>query len=144
MRTEPEPGSFGSEADTSPFGPILIADDDRDHTDSLATLFQLAGHAVLTAYDGQRALELALAFRPHWLLLDIGMPELTGYEIAARVRALPWGSSARVLALSGYGRFGDLKRSFEAGFDRHFIKPVEFGELIAFMKGEKLARMTAR
>jgi DNA-binding response OmpR family regulator len=115
-------------------GPILIADDDRDQTDSLAVLFELTGHAVLTAYEGERAFELAQVFCPKWLLLDLSMPSMSGYEVAQQVRALHWGRQAKLLALTGYARREDRQRSLEAGFDYHFVKPVEFGELIAVMK----------
>ena len=132
---QPQPHSAaGFQSLAHKVGPILIADDNRDQADSLAVLFELTGRAVLTAYEGEHALELALVFRPQWLLLDLGMPLMSGYEVAAQVRALPWGRQAGLLALTGYARGEDLQRSFEAGFDHHFVKPVEFGELIAVMK----------
>ena len=121
-----------------PTGPILIADDQRDQTDSMAVLFELTGHAVLRAYSGAMALELAEAFRPRWLLLDLVMPALTGCEVAERVRLSPWRQGARLLAITGFGRAEDRERAFAAGFDHYFLKPVDFGELTAVMQEPRL------
>jgi PAS domain S-box-containing protein len=103
---------------------ILIVDDNRDAADGFATLLELSGHHVQTAYTGQRALELAETFRPHALLLDIGLPDLDGYELATRVRAAPWGCSIILIAVTGWGQEADRRRAFEAGFDHHLTKPI--------------------
>ena len=113
---------------------ILIADDNQDQTDSLAALFELTGHTVLRAYTGQHALELAEAFRPLWMILDLSMPLMSGQELAKTIRRLSWGQSARLLALSGYGNAKEVESALQAGFDHHFIKPVEFAQLIAVMR----------
>ena len=102
---------------------ILIADDNRDAADSLAITLQALGHEAITAYDGERALQLWDEESPDALLLDIGMPKLSGYEIAKRIRA----RDMRVLliAISGWGLDADKERARLAGFDHHFTKPVD-------------------
>jgi CheY-like chemotaxis protein len=72
---------------------------------------------------------LAQQFRPQVVLLDIGLPKLNGYEIARRIRAEPWGKDIFLIAVTGYGQEGDRRRSFDAGFDYHMVKPVNFAEL---------------
>jgi CheY-like chemotaxis protein len=112
---------------------ILVVDDNRDATETLAALLQLSGHQTATAFDGKAALEIADAFRPHVLLLDIGMPELNGYEVARSVRSLPWGRDALLIALTGWGQDEDRRRSQEAGFDAHLVKPVDHGQLMRLL-----------
>ena len=104
---------------------ILLADDNRDALDSLATLLQCDGHEVHTAADGAEALEVAAACHPDVVLLDIGMPKLDGYEVARRIRAEPWGKSAVLIALTGWGQDEDRRRSREVGFDSHLVKPLD-------------------
>jgi signal transduction histidine kinase len=104
---------------------ILLADDNRDALDSLATLLQCDGHEVHTAGDGAEALEVAAQCRPDVVLLDIGMPKLDGYEVARRIRAEPWGKSAVLIALTGWGQDEDRRRSREVGFDSHLVKPLD-------------------
>jgi CheY-like chemotaxis protein len=104
---------------------ILLADDNRDALDSLATLLQCDGHEVHTAGDGAEALEVAAQCRPNVVLLDIGMPKLDGYEVARRIRAEPWGKSAVLIALTGWGQDEDRRRSREVGFDSHLVKPLD-------------------
>jgi len=104
---------------------ILLADDNRDALDSLATLLQCDGHEVHTAADGAEALEVAAACHPDVVLLDIGMPKLDGYEVARRIRAEPWGKNAVLIALTGWGQDEDRRRSREVGFDSHLVKPLD-------------------
>jgi signal transduction histidine kinase len=104
---------------------ILLADDNRDALDSLATLLQCDGHEVHTAADGAEALEVAAACHPDVVLLDIGMPKLDGYEVARRIRAEPWGKDAVLIALTGWGQDEDRRRSREVGFDSHLVKPLD-------------------
>jgi signal transduction histidine kinase len=104
---------------------ILLADDNRDALDSLATLLQCDGHEVHTAGDGMEALALAEECRPTVVLLDIGMPKLDGYEVARRIRLQPWGKSAVLIALTGWGQDEDRRRSREVGFDSHLVKPLD-------------------
>ena len=104
---------------------ILLADDNRDALDSLATLLQCDGHEVHTAGDGAEALEVAASCHPDVVLLDIGMPKLDGYEVARRIRAEPWGKDAVLIALTGWGQDEDRRRSREVGFDSHLVKPLD-------------------
>ena len=103
---------------------ILVVDDNRDAADSCATLLELSGHHVQTAYTGRNALELAETFRPHALLLDIGLPDFDGYQLAKKIRAAPWGGSIVLIALTGWGQEADRRRAFDAGFDYHLTKPI--------------------
>jgi two-component system CheB/CheR fusion protein len=103
---------------------ILVVDDSRDAADTCAILLELSGHHVQTAYTGQRALELAESFRPHVLLLDIGLPDLDGYQLAKKIRATPWGRGTVLIAVTGWGQEADRRRAFEAGFDQHLTKPI--------------------
>jgi CheY-like chemotaxis protein len=114
---------------------ILLADDNRDALDSLATLLQCDGHEVHTAGDGAEALALAAKCRPDVMLLDIGMPKLDGYEVARRVRAEPWGKGTVLIALTGWGQDEDRRRSRDAGFDLHVVKPVDLAALEHLLAG---------
>ncbi len=113
---------------------ILVADDNVDAAESLAMLLTLQGNEVRTAHDGARALAAAAEFRPQVVLLDIGMPKLNGYEVCRRIRALPWGKEPYVVALTGWGQDDDKRRSQEAGFDRHLVKPVDPEALARFFE----------
>jgi PAS domain S-box-containing protein len=108
---------------------VLIADDSRDGADSLAFILRAAGHEVTTAYDGQSAIELADATRPDVVLLDIGMPEVSGYDVARAIRRESWGRGMRLVALTGWGQADHRRRSLEVGFDDHLVKPVEMDVL---------------
>ena len=108
---------------------ILIVDDNVDSAESLAMLLELTGHIARTAHDGPAALETALAFRPRVVLLDIGLPRMDGYEVARRLRQDPAYAGMTVIAMTGYGQEEDRRRSKEAGFDRHLVKPVDPDEL---------------
>ena len=108
---------------------ILLADDNSDALESLATLLQLGGHDVVTASNGALALECAERHKPEVMLLDIGMPMLDGYEVARRVRVQPWGRQITLVALTGWGQDSDRRRSREAGFDSHLVKPLDIDKL---------------
>ncbi|HLZ46963.1 MAG TPA: ATP-binding protein [Gemmatimonadales bacterium] len=108
---------------------ILVVDDHRDAGESLATLLRLLGHQVRVAYDGISALEAARVFRPQVALLDIGMPGMDGIELGARLRREPELAGLLLVALTGYGRDEDRKRSGAAGFDHHLVKPVDIAAL---------------
>jgi PAS domain S-box-containing protein len=103
---------------------ILVVDDNRDAADTCAMLLEASGHHVQTAYTGRQALELARTFRPHALLLDIGLPDIDGYKLAQQIRAAPWGHSAVLIAVTGWGQEQDRLRAVEAGFDQHLVKPI--------------------
>jgi signal transduction histidine kinase/ActR/RegA family two-component response regulator len=107
---------------------ILLVDDNQDTVRSLARLLSLRGHEVATAFDGVAALKLAQEFRPDFLLLDLGLPGLDGYEVARRLRAEGFPRTP-IVAISGYAQENDRIRSREAGFNHHFAKPVDFEAL---------------
>jgi signal transduction histidine kinase len=104
---------------------LLVVDDNRDAADSLATLLRLLGHEVRVAHDGPAALALAKDYRPEVVFLDIGMPGMDGYQVARRLRRQPGLEGVRLAALTGWGQPEDRRRSAEAGFDHHLVKPVE-------------------
>jgi PAS domain S-box-containing protein len=108
---------------------ILIVDDNRLSSDSTATALGLMGHEVATARDGIEGIERAQVFRPDVILLDIGLPEVNGFETARRIREQPWGKNIFLIAVTGYGQEEDRRRSLEAGFNYHLVKPLSFAEL---------------
>ena len=117
---------------------ILIADDNRDAAESLQTLLELAGHEVRVAHLGRSALSLAQVFRPDTALLDIGMPDLSGYEVAQALRLETWGAEIQLIALTGWGQEDHRRRALEAGFDYHMVKPVDPDQLAALIATERL------
>jgi PAS domain S-box-containing protein len=108
---------------------VLIVDDNRDSAESLAMLLELAGHRVRVALDGPSAIETALDFQPRILLLDIEMPDMSGYEVAQRIREQPITNKALLVAMTGYATDSDRRQCKEAGFDHHLVKPVDFEAL---------------
>jgi signal transduction histidine kinase/DNA-binding response OmpR family regulator len=104
---------------------ILVVDDNLDVVETTTMLLSLSGHEVQSAKDGLQALQLAVAFRPEVVLLDIGLPLMDGYEVARRLRQMPELEGALLVALTGYGQQGDRQRGKEAGFDDHMLKPVD-------------------
>ncbi len=104
---------------------VLIADDNHDIADSLALILSSSGYRVRVAYTGTEAWQLASSEQPEALLLDIGMPGMSGYEIARRVRRESWGRGALLLASTGWGQREDKEKAFAAGFDHHLTKPVD-------------------
>jgi two-component system CheB/CheR fusion protein len=114
---------------------ILVVDDNRDSADTLGMLLRLKGNEIRIAYDGIEAVETAQAFRPELVLLDIGLPKLNGYEVAQRIRLEPWGRDMTLIALTGWGQDEDRRRSHEAGFNFHIVKPVELDALELLLDG---------
>jgi PAS domain S-box-containing protein len=108
---------------------ILIADDNQDAMETLKLLLEMDGHEIQTAPDGEAALALAEQMVPEIMLLDLGMPGLNGFELAARVRERPWGNQVKIIAITGWGQAEDRRRSVEAGFNHHLTKPIEFEAL---------------
>jgi len=108
---------------------VLVADDNKDAAETLCELLELLGYEVKTAPDGQAAVEVAAAFQPEVVLMDIGMPRMNGYEACRRIRRLPGGDRMRIVALTGWGQAEDRRRSSDAGFDDHLVKPVDPGML---------------
>jgi PAS domain S-box-containing protein len=113
---------------------ILVADDNADAAESLALVLQLMGNEVRVAHDGREAVEAAAVFRPELILLDIGMPRLTGYEAARMIRQQPWGRDVVLVALTGWGQDEDKREALDAGFDHHFTKPVDPVRLQQFVR----------
>jgi CheY-like chemotaxis protein len=118
---------------------ILIVDDNRDGADSLAMLLQLMGNDIRTAYDGLEGVAVAGEFRPDVALLDIGLPKLSGYEACRRIREQPWGKGILLIAVTGWGKEEDRRRSQEAGFDHHMVKPVDPQALMKLLAGLQTA-----
>jgi two-component system CheB/CheR fusion protein len=108
---------------------VLVADDNHDAADSLAILLRLQGHDVNVAYSGTQAVERATSLKPTAIVLDIGMPGMSGYEVARHIRAQSWGAGITLIALTGWGQKEDVERAQFEGFDHHFRKPVDFQAL---------------
>jgi len=125
----------GEQAQEAPMTPrrILLADDNPDALESLATVLRLRGHEVYSARNGVAALETAARHMPELALVDIGMPLVDGYEVARRIRAQEWGKAIKLVALTGWGQESDRRRSQEAGFDAHLVKPLDFHKLTALL-----------
>ena len=112
---------------------ILVVDDLPDSADSLALLLQSHGHEVRTSYDGADAVEIAREYRPDVVLLDLGLPQLNGYEAARRLRGLSLGEPVLLIAITGWGQEEDRWRTHEAGFDQHMVKPVDPNALMKML-----------
>jgi PAS domain S-box-containing protein len=108
---------------------ILVVDDNVDAANSLALLLEIDGHETQAVYTAQQALERVAELKPDVILLDIGLPEMNGYEVARRIRSLKGLERMRLIALTGYGQLDDKQRTRDAGFDDHLIKPVEYSTL---------------
>ena len=104
---------------------IVVADDNEDSAQSFAMLLSFSGHEVRIAHDGEEALDAMREFRPDIAFLDIGMPRLSGYEVAELVRAEPWGREMKLIAVTGWGQPDDKARARTAGFDQHLVKPID-------------------
>lgn len=127
-REEPFRATDG-EAPRGPARSILIADDNQDAAEALGMLLQISNHDVHVAGDGAAALELAERVRPDVAVLDIGMPGLTGYEVAQQIRAKAWGRQMILIAVTGWGQRSDKEKAHLAGFDHHLTKPMDPTEL---------------
>ncbi len=103
-------------------------------------LLQMSGHEVYTAYDGEAAIQAADAHRPDVVLLDIGLPNVNGHDVCRHIRAQPWGRDITLVALTGWGQENDRRRSHEAGFDGHLVKPVGPDALLALLTARANAR----
>lgn len=108
---------------------LIVADDNADALQSLTMLLEMEGHVVRAASDGVAAVSLAQEKLPDVMLLDIGMPGMTGYEVASRVRQIEGGDAVMLVALTGWGQPADRAQASEAGFDHHLTKPIDFDEL---------------
>jgi CheY-like chemotaxis protein len=110
---------------------ILIADDNRDAAESLGMLLKLSGHEIEIAHSGGAAFAVAGTFRPQIGIIDIGMPDMNGYEVVRRIRHEAWGEKMTLIAVTGWGQADDKRRALAAGFDQHMTKPVDPEELEA-------------
>lgn len=135
VRSEKGPTSGGSLR-------ILVADDNRDSAITCGAFLELCGHQVQVSYSGSGALRVAEEFHPEVMLLDIGMPEMDGYEVARRVRASSWGGHTTLIAITGWGQDRDRKRAVAAGFDHHLTKPVDPGMLEPLLQRLTSSRTT--
>ena len=128
----PDGGLSGNDARAAARRPlhILLADDNRDFADSLATALKAAGHRVQVTYDGAAALRAATAEMPDVGLFDLGMPRLDGWDLAAAVRALPGGGRCQLMAITGWAQPSDQQRALAAGYDDHLVKPVDTEALL--------------
>jgi PAS domain S-box-containing protein len=114
---------------------ILVVDDNREGADSLSEILRIMGNDTRTAYDGRQGVDVARKFLPNVVLFDIGLPELNGYEACRRIREQPWGKNIVLIAVTGWGRDDDRRRSREAGFDHHLVKPVDPQALMKMVAG---------
>ena len=114
---------------------ILVVDDNADAAESLGMLLEVRGDEVRVAYDGLEALGVEAEFHPAVVLLDIGMPRLSGYDVAKRIR-LARGDAVLMIAITGWGQEDDRQRARDAGFNHHFTKPVDFETLLALIDRE--------
>lgn len=138
--SRPLPASASESAHERSPRRVLVADDNADGADVLATLLQLSGHEVHVARDGAEAFELAARLRPDVALLDIGMPRLSGYEVAARIRNEAWGGPMILIAVTGWGQEEDKRKAEAAGFDHHLTKPMDPAELESVLASRPSAR----
>jgi CheY-like chemotaxis protein len=104
---------------------VLVADDNRDAAESLSLVLGFAGYEVFTAFSGAEALEIGARERPQAALIDIGMPGMSGHEVARRIRLEAWGKHSVLIALTGWGQDQDKQAAKAAGFDEHLTKPVD-------------------
>ena len=112
---------------------VLIVDDNRDAVKSLAMVLKLQGHTVETAYDGREAVDAAAMFRPDVVLLDLGLPKINGYEACRQIRDQEWGQNIKIIAVTGWGQEDDRKKTSDADFDRHLVKPVKPAVLLELL-----------
>jgi CheY-like chemotaxis protein len=133
-RGQPHGAEDGDARRCSPYR-ILVVDDNRDGADTLAMMLKLMGHETRTAHDGLEAVAAAEAFRPDVVLLDIGLPRLNGYDVARRIRGQRWGEGMVLIAQTGWGQEEDKRRSKEAGFNFHMVKPLDPAALEKLLAG---------
>jgi len=119
---------------------VLVVDDNRDSADSLALMLRVMGNDTQRAYDGQDGVDVAARFRPDVVLLDIGLPVLNGYDACRRIRGEPWGKGVVLIAMTGWGQDEDRRRSLEAGFDHHLVKPLDPRALMKMLAELQVAK----
>lgn len=114
---------------------ILVVDDNRDSAESLAEILKLSGNEIFLAHDGEQAVATADMQRPDVILLDIGLPKLNGFDACRRIRENSWAEKILIIAMTGWGQEEDRRKSAEAGFDNHLVKPVNLAELMNLLDG---------
>jgi two-component system CheB/CheR fusion protein len=119
---------------------ILVVDDNRDAAHSVAILLRMRGYEIEVAHDGPTSLEVAAAYRPDVVLLDIGLPGMDGYEVARRMRELPDLENVSLIAVTGWGQEEDRRRSRIAGFNYHLIKPLNLNSLETLLASLAVSR----
>ena len=129
---EPEP-----QTEADPSLRVLIVEDNQDAAEMLTVMVKAWGHDTRVAYDARSALDQAGRLRPHVILLDIGLPQLHGYQVAGKLREQPWGRDALIVAVTGWGQESDRHRSRVAGIDHHLLKPVDPAALKKLLAGFK-------
>lgn len=112
---------------------VLVADDNADAANTLATFLRMEGHRAVVAFDGEQALALAADDPPHVMLLDLTMPSKSGFELAREIRSQPWGEAIRLIAVSGWFSSEDRERASAAGFDAQLSKPIDMDKLQALL-----------
>jgi PAS domain S-box-containing protein len=122
---------------------VLVVDDNQDAAESLSMLLRLMGHECHTAHDGLDGLERARELQPDLAFIDLGLPGMNGYDVAAAIRQEPWGRRARLVALTGWGQAEDRRRSREAGFDGHLVKPVAMDQLTSALDAVRTSGVAA-
>jgi len=137
-RGDRQPAATAAPRVMQPAGPcprrrVLVADDNEDALAMLALLLESEGHEVCTAANGAQALEFAETFQPEIAFLDIGMPNMSGYDVASRMRVRPWGQKVSLVALSGWGGKQDIQKAMASGFDAHIAKPAGIEALSALL-----------
>jgi PAS domain S-box-containing protein len=136
---EHAPGEFGGETLS-----VLVVDDNRDAAEMLAELIKILGHRAVAAFDGQSAMSLAIQLSPDVIMLDIGLPGLSGLEVAEKLRNLPETRSAYLVAVTGYGQQQDRELSAQAGFDAHLVKPLDQSDIASILGGQLRRRRADR
>ena len=131
MASAPVPAPAPAEASAEHGYRILVVDDSADSAAMLCALLEINGHTVSTSNTGKEAIVTAAGFRPDIVFLDIGLPDMTGYEVAATIRGMPETAGATLVALTGYGQQKDKNDAMAAGFDHHLVKPINFDALMA-------------
>lgn len=137
----PNEQSAADPADAPSDGPtILVVDDNLDAAEALSMMLELQGYTVNVAHSAAEALAVAQRVRPHIALLDIGLPDVSGDELGRRLRQEPWGNAIALAAVTGWGRQEDRLRTTQAGFDAHFTKPVDSGEVLKWIDSKTVPR----
>ena len=132
-----------SEAAPAVAARVLVVDDNRDAADTLGALLELQGVQVAIAYDGVSAVQAVRDEEADVVVMDIGMPQVNGYEAARRIRSHPSGKRVTLIALTGWGQYADRRLAVQAGFDFHFVKPVDVRALMGCLARAALLQGTS-